>query len=253
MRALLTVKGRREQGRFAIEGSTLLAEALASARPIEELYATQAAYDTMPLVRELDAEGVPAFILDERSAASISDLDSPPGIVAAVSVRLAGLEAIFGDEGPVLVLADLGDPANAGTLLRSADAFGCTGVVFGSAGIDPYNPKVVRGSMGAVFRLPMAVGAPEAVGEAASRAGFTLVGLSADGSPAGATLGAEPIGLVVGNERHGLGPWAALCGHLWSIPMAGRMESLSAGVAGSIALYETSKNAKKTRICKQSE
>ncbi len=147
---------------------------------------------------------------------------------------------LFARGGPVLVLADVNDPANAGTLLRSAEAFGCPDVAFGSLGIDPYHPKVVRGSMGAIFRVRAAVADPEAVGTAASSAGFTLVGLTADGAPLASERWERTTAIVVGNERHGLGRWSYLCRRFVAIPMAGRAESLSAAVAGSIALYEAS-------------
>jgi RNA methyltransferase, TrmH family len=238
VRSLRTVKGRRETRRFAFEGPTLLAEALASGFPIEELYATQAAYEASSLLRDLEAAGTPTFLVEGAAAAAISDVTTPSGVVAVAPVRLTGIEELFRLGSPVLVLADVNDPANAGTLLRSADAFGCAGVVFGALGVDPYHPKVVRGSMGAVFRLPLAVGDAAQVGRGAAAAGARLVGLTAHGTPLAAERWTHPFGLIVGNERRGLGAWQSLCERTLAIPMTGPIESLSAGVAGSIALYE---------------
>jgi len=238
LRALRTVKGRREQRRFAFEGPTLLAEARASGFPIEELYATQSAYEATPALAELEAAGTPAFVLPEASLAGLSDVSTPSGIIAISPLRLLPPEELFGRGSPLLVLADVSDPANAGTLLRSADAFGCAGVLFGTLGVDPYHPKVVRGSMGALFRLALGVGGPEQAARAASACGVDLLGLAAAGAPLSAERWEAACALVVGHERHGLGPWAPLCGRLLAIPMAGRAESLSAAVAGSIALYE---------------
>ncbi len=237
-RALRSVKGRSEQKRFAFEGPTLLGEARASGLAIEELYATPAAYETMPLVREYDASGTPTFIVTTHALAAISDLATPSGIVAVAPIPLSGLEKLLSLGTPVLVLADIGDPANAGTLLRSADAFGCPGVVFGRLGVDPYNPKVVRGAMGAIFRLAIAVAEPAELQAVAAAAGFTLLGLAAQGEPLAGERWDEPVALVVGHERHGLGRWAPLCRRILAIPMAPCAESLSAAVAGSIALYE---------------
>jgi len=242
VRSLRTVKGRRESRRFAYEGATLLAEARAAGLPIEELYATQAAYEESALVRELDAAGTPVFIVEAASAASISDVTTPSGILAVAQARLLGVEELMRRGSPLLVLADVGDPANAGTLLRSADAFGCAGVVFGRLGVDPYHPKVVRGSMGAIFRLPMAVADPAATARAAAEAGVRLLGLAAGGTPLDAERWERPLALVVGHERHGLGPWDRLCERILAIPMKGRAESLSAAVAGSIALYEAARS-----------
>ncbi|MFY9738876.1 MAG: RNA methyltransferase [Candidatus Cybelea sp.] len=239
--ALQSRKERRESKCFVFEGPTLLEEAHAAAFPVEELYVTQAAYDRTPLVRELDRSGTPTFLVEPASAVQISDLATPTGIVAVAPVRLSGLEEIFANGEPAVVLADVGDPANAGTLLRSADAFGCSGAVCGSLGVDPYHPKVVRGSMGAVFRLRLAITEPAALATTAAAAGVSILGLTAKGEPLGDERWDRPAALVVGHERHGLGRWEACCERLLGIPMAGSAESLSAAVAGSIALYEATR------------
>jgi RNA methyltransferase, TrmH family len=239
--ALQSGKGRRERNRFAFEGPTLLGEAHAGGFPIEELYVTQAAYERTPLVRELDLSGTPTFLVEPASAAQISDLATPTGIVAIAPVRFSSLEEIFAHGGPAVVLADVGDPGNAGTLLRSADAFGAAGVICGSLGVEPFHPKVVRGSMGAIFRLRLAISDPAAVTEAAVAAVVPLLGLTANGEPLDGEHWVHPAALVVGHERHGLGRWEACCTRLLGIPMAGQAESLSAAVAGSIALYEATR------------
>jgi len=240
LRALRSAKGRREQQRFAFEGATLLDEAVSSGFPLGELYATQSAYDSTPIVRELDAAGTPTFILPDGAVTTVSDLKTASGIVATAPTRLRRVEELFGHRDPLLILADLNDPANVGTLLRSAEAFGCGGVVFGRLGVDPYHPKVVRGSMGGIFRLAVSVADPKAVGAAALCAATRIVGLAAGGSPLTDERWATPIAVVVGHERSGLGRWESLCERLLAIPMPGRAESLSAAIAGSIALYEAS-------------
>jgi RNA methyltransferase, TrmH family len=241
VRSLRSVKGRRERQRFAFEGTTLLGEARAANFPIDELYATQAVYDATPLVRELDAEGIPTFIVESVTAERISDLTTPSGMVAVAPIRLIDVGELVQQRSPILILADVNDPANAGTLLRSADAFGGGGVVFGGLGIDPYHPKVVRGSMGAVFRLALGIASPDEFARAAAAQGLHVLGLTAAGTALADEPWNEPTALVVGNERHGLGPWESLCERMLAIPMAGNAESLSAGVAGSIALYEATR------------
>jgi RNA methyltransferase, TrmH family len=241
IRALLTAKGRRQSGRFGFEGSTLLREAHANAFPIEEIYATQEAYEAEPLVAQLEAAGAPTFLVEPRSAQKISDLETPPGIVAVGRMQFASLETIFDGAGVVLVLADLNDPGNTGTLLRTADAFACRGAVAGTSGADPYGPKVVRSAMGALFRLPVAVANPDDVARAAARAGYEIAGLTAQGAPFGAAPLPDRLAVAVGNERHGLGRWEAVLNRRLAIPMRGGAESLNAGVAGSIALYEAAK------------
>jgi TrmH family RNA methyltransferase len=242
VRALRSGKGRREQRRFAFEGTTLLEEARRSGFPVDELYCTAAGYDASPLVRELDTSGIPVFIVDEGRAARLSDLRTPSGVLAIAPIRLDPIETLLARGNLALVLADVNDPANAGSLLRSADAFGCSGVVFGRLGVDPYHPKVVRGSMGAAFRLAIAVADPPEVTVAAARANFRLVGLAARAACLSAGQFERPLVIVVGNERHGLGRWETLCERVVAIPMVGPSESLSAAVAGSIALYEASRS-----------
>ncbi|HEX4013697.1 MAG TPA: RNA methyltransferase [Candidatus Cybelea sp.] len=241
VRALRTSKGRAEQGRFAFEGATLLREARAGAFVVEELFVTPEAYEATPLVAETEAAGTPVYLVPPGAFRQLSSLTTPAGILAVAASRHSELRAIVGGPSPVLVLADLGDPANAGTLLRSADAFGCTGVVFGSHGIEPYHPKVVRGSMGAVFRLEVAVAGPDELRAAATAAGLRLLGLDTRGSELAHELGQGPGALIIGHERHGLGRWKECCDALVAIPMRGRAESLSAGVAGSIALFEATR------------
>ena len=131
------------------------------------------------------------------------------------------------------------DAGNAGTLLRSAEAFGTAGVIVGSLGAEPHQPKVVRSAMGALFRLPLAVADPKALSGLLD--GWEVTGLAAAGEPLhGLPWGQRSI-VAVGNERHGLGRWESLCTRLGAIPMSGKAESLNAAIAGSIALYEASK------------
>jgi RNA methyltransferase, TrmH family len=233
-RELQSVKGRKEHGRFAFEGPTLLEEALRSGVAIDELFVTDAVLANNARVRELDASGTPVFLVDERTAAKISDLETPTGLVAIAPQRQSPLERVLSGR-LVLVLADLNDPGNVGTLLRSAEAFGADGVVLGSSGVDPYHPKVVRGAMGAIFRLPLATAS--AAEFAAAAAGSTVLGLAASGPDLANVPLRERTALLVGHERRGLGAWAGPGVLPAGIPMPGPAESLNAAVAGSIALY----------------
>lgn len=239
-RALLDKKGRREHGAFSFEGPTLLAEALTAGTEIQALYATPVAYESTPLAAEIESRGIDVFLVDERTMRKISDVETPPGLLAVAPVRLRPAAEILEEPGLVLALADLNDPGNAGTLLRSAEAFGARGVIFGSRGAEPHHPKVVRAAMGAVFRLPLAVAAPADLHAVA--ADWEMTGLAASGEPLHRMRWHPKSLLLVGNERRGMGPWEPLCSRLAAIPMAGQTESLNAAIAGSIALYEAAKH-----------
>jgi len=237
--ALLTPKGRRAAERFLFEGETLLREARDAELPAHEIFATQRAYDRTPLLREMEQDGTPLWIVSDKAARRLSDVETPSGIVAVASRRFDSVAGILARPGTVLVLADLSDPGNAGTLLRSAEAFGAAGAVFGAAGVDPYHPKVVRAAMGSLFRLPVAIADPACLAEEAKTAERAVAGITAEGGrgieevPGGAVL-------VVGQERRGLGAWQAACELSFAIPMRRHTESLNAAVAGSIALFQAS-------------
>ncbi|MGB6985550.1 MAG: RNA methyltransferase [Candidatus Aquilonibacter sp.] len=236
VRDLQTAKGRKEHGRFAFEGPTLLDEALRSGVAIEELYVSEGVLRTNATVRDLDARGTPVYVVDDRTARKISDLDTPPGLVAVTRQQPQSLAALLQSR-LTLVLADLNDPGNVGTLLRSAEAFGAGGVVLGSLGVDPYHPKVVRGAMGSIFRLALAVASAGEFAAAAAAAGCMVIGLAGEGpSLTNRTLSGSNA-LVVGHERRGLGAWMTPDIVLAGIPMRGPVDSLNAAVAGSIGLY----------------
>ncbi|HEY8298570.1 MAG TPA: RNA methyltransferase [Candidatus Baltobacteraceae bacterium] len=238
-RELLARKGRRTHGAYSFEGPTLLAEAWSSGNPLAALYVTQEAYEAHPLAREIEAAGVETFLVDRRTFGKLSDLDSPTGLLAVAPLALAPLDRVLAEPGVVLVLADLNDPGNAGTLLRSAEAFGVDRVIFGSGGVEPHHPKVVRAAMGALFRLEVALASAPEVGAAAE--GWTAIGLAMEGEPLDHAAVTDRTLLLVGHERHGLGPWQGICTRIAAIAMSGRTESLNAAVAGSIALYEATK------------
>ncbi|HTX60553.1 MAG TPA: RNA methyltransferase [Verrucomicrobiae bacterium] len=237
LRALATVKGRRVQGRFAFEGPTLIEEAMAAGLHVEALFATQAALEGFAPADRLETGGAAIYLIEEGIAQKLSGVESPTGLIAIAATPGRSAAQVLAREGVVLLLADLNDPGNAGTLVRSADAFGAAGVLFGRLGVDPYHPKVVRAAMGALFRTAVAVADPADL--AGSRRPVT--GLEASGAPIWA--GTLPPGgiLVVGHERRGLGRWEELCERRLSIPICAQAESLNAAVAGSVALYEAAR------------
>jgi len=200
--------------------------------------------------------GLTVYPLTDRVAAKVSTLETPPDVMAVFPLPgRAPLEALRGAEGtptraPLVVYADrIADPGNMGTLLRAAAAFGAAALVAAPGSVDLYGPKTVRASMGAVFALPLYQGL--ALGDVVARLGLERVyGLVAHGGAplAGAEL-VRPAALCVGAERAGLAPetTARLTDQL-TIELAPThahegvgtttVESLNAGVAGAIALYE---------------
>jgi RNA methyltransferase, TrmH family len=198
-------------------------------------------------------------LVDDRALASLSGSVTPAGIVAVcrfLDVPVASLlgEGSVVEEGTlapvskppptlVVICADVRDPGNAGTVIRTADAAGADGVVLAGSSVDAYNPKTVRASVGSLFHLPIAVEPNIAAAVATARdAGLTV--LAADG--AGEVLldrGADkllagPTAWLFGNEAWGLPPeTAALADHRVRIPIHGRAESLNLSTAAALCLY----------------
>jgi RNA methyltransferase, TrmH family len=237
IRELLASKGRRAAGRFIAEGPTLLDEAERSGLVPLELYGTATALERAG-GRFADG-GVAVYEVPDRAFARLSDLETPTGILGVFPIPAQTVEAILARPGPVLLLAGVNDPGNAGTLVRSAEAFGAAGVLFGRGGADPFGPKVVRATMGSIFRVPIAQVEAEALLAAAQASGRPVVATDVDGEdlravplPAGAIL-------AVGNERRGVRDWLPRWDRAVRIPQQAATESLNAAVAGSIVLYES--------------
>jgi RNA methyltransferase, TrmH family len=240
-RKLIRRAGRDAAGEFLAEGPQAVREALA--HHARELFVTAAASRRhAELVERAHAAGVPVSAVTDRAAAALSETTTPQGIVAvcpAVDVPLA--TALAGAPRLVAVLADIRDPGNAGTVLRSADAAGADAVVLAGDSVDPYNGKAVRATAGSLFHLPVVRGAPLTDALAAARdAGLTV--LAADGTgerelPDLPEL-AGPTAWLFGNEAWGLpAEVGALADARVRIPISPRAESLNLAAAAAVCLF----------------
>jgi TrmH family RNA methyltransferase len=232
VRELRTQRGRREQGRFAVEGATLLDEALASGKVPEAVFATESALAALPPTGD-----APVFIVPDRALARLSELQTPPGIVAVFPLALTSLELLLQGGEPALLLAGISDPGNAGTLVRSAEIFGIERAIFGRDGVEPFNPKVVRATMGAIFRTAIALAEPGELLAVARRHGYEVVAATPEGEPLPSFHFPERPLLAIGNERRGVADWLPEWDREVAIPQRGRGESLNAAVAGGTILY----------------
>ena len=235
LRALRTKAGRREQLRYAIEGPTLLAEALAAGRTPDAVYATEGALLAhRDLLAPLDGR---TFVVPERALARASDVETPPGTIAVLPQALEPLEALLESGRPAVVLAGISDPGNAGTLLRSAEIFGIGHAIFARSGVEPHNPKVVRATMGAIFRMRLAVADGDELVDGAWAHGYEIVAAARDGVPLPGFRFPPRALLAIGNERHGVSAWLPRWDKGVAIPQPGGGESLNASVAGGIIFY----------------
>jgi len=228
----------------------LLAEALDAEAGVRTVYVEPdtAGDDVLDVVSRARAAGVAVRDVVPGALAKVLDLVTPRPVVAVVDQRLVApadvIDAALGALRPVLVLVDVADPGNVGTLVRVAEAAGCAGVVLVGACADLHNPKTVRATAGAVFRVPTAsADEPHAVLAMLRDAGVAVVGTAGGGgvAPEQADLGGAVV-VVVGSEAHGLAPDVlAACDQLVSIPMDGAVESLNAAVAGAALAFEAAR------------
>jgi len=232
---------RTDEGAFVIDGPTLLADALAAGVAIDEVVAEPGCPDD--LLDRATAAGATVRRAAEGLLARATDTVTPHGVAAVARLpRLAATDALA-TAGPLaLVLVGVGDPGNAGTLLRSAEAAGAGAVVFCDGSVDPYSPKCVRASAGSVLRLAVArKGDSGGVLAGCAERGLRTVGtLARDGVPYDEADLARPTALVLGSEAHGLPAEVAAAVDLAvTIPMAGRAESLNVAMAGTVLCFES--------------
>ncbi len=243
VKQLHTPRGRREHGRYLVEGPLLLEEARRSGLVLEAAYATERGAGN-GVAQAIEGDGTPLYIVDERTFARMSDLESSTGLLAVAPTRYKDLATLLAGDEPILLLAGLADPGNAGTLVRTAEAFGVDRVIFGAGGVEPYGPKVVRAAMGALFRANVAVVRADTIIAEARAAGRTIVATALDGEPLPTFAFPRGTILAIGNERHGVASWLSAWDRAVAIPQVGPTESLNAAIAGSIVLYELAKQTR---------
>lgn len=218
-----------------VEGAGLVTEALAAGASVEVVYLP--AGTTPP--PEVLAAGVPVVELLPGVLERVATTVTPQPLLAVVACGDVTLERLRGASF-LVVGVGLADPGNVGTILRTVEAAGADGVVLTAGSVDPFNPKVVRASAGAVFHVPIVVRADlAAIGEL----GVALLGTAASGGVAYDEVSWEqPFALVLGNEAHGLAPHdlARLDG-LVTVPHVGRAESLNVAMAAAVCCFEAAR------------
>ena len=241
--ALLTRRGRRTHNQFLIEGVRLLEEALSAGVCITRIYHVPIDPGTRR-ARLLDDAGARGMRLSEVSPdelATLSDTTSPQGIVAVADIPQFGPDDLWSrGEGDVLILDNVRDPGNAGTLIRAAEAAGARAVLATPGTVELANPKVVRSSMGAFFRMPTGVASShEEIAQTCRQAGIPVAVMSAHrGEPVSALRGVDAAGLVLGGEAEGADrEWERLADLMIRIPMREPAESLNVSVVGGIILF----------------
>jgi TrmH family RNA methyltransferase len=263
LRAAFAGHARLSGGLVAIEGETMLREALASGLPLKTVFLSQRIAPPAWLPR-----GVELLVLADQVFAGAVATQNPQGIAALLIPPVWKIESAFPANVKVpllLVAAGLQDPGNLGTLVRSAEAFGATAVLTTPGTVSEWNQKALRASAGSVFRVPVVQVAANQLLALKSRGVRLLAAVAPNaGSNSDSHIGSKSnskatrraravlpatetdlacaCALMIGNEGAGLGEeWLALADAHIAIPTPGRVESLNAAVAGSLLLYEASR------------
>jgi TrmH family RNA methyltransferase len=234
-----------ESGECAVEGVRIIEEAIRSGLKFRAVFFNESAQGRAAKLLPQIHSHVETLLLPDRLFANSVPSETPQGVAALVHVKKFALKEIIETEsaGPLLVIAGVQDPGNLGTILRSAEAFGARGVLLGEGTVSAYNSKTVRASAGSMFRvMTTKVQTAEAITATRSQ-GFRLLATS---SHKGETLpGTDLSGKVavfIGNEGSGVDKkLLAQMDGLIMVPHSPRVESLNAGVAASIVLYEATR------------
>jgi TrmH family RNA methyltransferase len=244
-----------EAGDCAIEGLRILEEAIRSGLRFTAVFFRESSQDRADrLLPQLGAQ-VETLLLPDTLFDSLVPSESPQGVAALVRLKQFSLDNVLErlQVGPIVVLAGLQDPGNLGTILRSAEAFGSAGVVLGEGTVSPFNSKVVRASAGSVFRLPVIHGhgksgtaTLEEVSGKLRAKGVRLIATSSHkGTPLDQADLKSAVAIFFGNEGAGLSREVmAKMDEGIAIPHTAQVESLNAGVAASIVLYEAARQRK---------
>jgi len=243
-------RGRERRGLALAEGVRLVEEALAAGISLQGAAVSPTLEGTprgKALKSALAGRGVPLVEVAAADLDALADTEHPQGVVAVVEPRVWSLADVpVGRGSVVLVLDAVQDPGNVGAMLRTALGLGAAGVVALKGTAELTNPKVLRGSMGAAFRLPAVSTDADALLAWAGERGVELWVTAANGQPAG-SLGARstrpPIALVLGNEGAGVGAaLEAAARRRVAIPLAPGVESLNVAVAAGILLHEVTRD-----------
>jgi TrmH family RNA methyltransferase len=243
---------RTEEGDCAIDGLRIVEEAIRSGLRLRAVFFRESAQDRAERLLPQIGGHVETLLLPDKLFDSVVPSESPQGVAALVRVKEFSLDDLVErvQVGPIIVLAGLQDPGNLGTIFRSAEAFCSAGLVLGEGTVSPFNSKVVRAAAGSLFRLPFVVakstGGLDEVSSLLAKREVRLVATSSHkGTPLDQADLTGPLAIFIGSEGTGV-PRGLMTKmkETIAIPHSPQVESLNAGVAGSIVLYEAARQRK---------
>jgi TrmH family RNA methyltransferase len=247
LRAAFAGHARLSGGMVAIEGEHLLEEALRSGMVLKTVFVAEGR-----AVPQAVPRGVEVLRLTDEIFAAVVETQSPQGIAALLVPPVRELKDVMADVPLILIAAGLQDPGNLGTLVRSAEAFAASGVLTTPGTVSAWNQKALRASAGSVFRMPVVVSGTDEIAGLKARGVRLLAAVGADGYGVKAAHEIDfngPCAVMIGNEGAGLAePWLELADAQVTVPCPGPVESLNAAIAGSLLLYEASRQRWATAV-----
>lgn len=228
-------KARQKEGLFVVEGPHLVKEAAKQVKFV--LYS-----ENLPLVSELTEQDIECCKISKKQFAELSEVKTPQGILAVVKQEQYDLQNILEVKNPLIVFClEIQDPGNLGTIIRTADAVGASGVILSRGTVDLYNPKVIRSTMGSLFHLPIMqdIEINQAL-ETLKAKGLRVIATDTASTKSYFDIKyTDNCAIVIGNEGAGLAEDILdLADETVNIPMPGKAESLNVGISTAVVLYE---------------
>ena len=233
-------KFRRSEGKFVAEGIKMFMEAPKG--DVLEVYIKEGAYDSFDTETKKKLERIGYEVLSEPVFKKVTDTVTPQGILSVIKIRESSIEDVLSDENPIIaVLENIQDPGNIGTIIRTAEGAGVNGLLLSRDCVDIYNPKVIRSTMGSIFRMKFAYADIDSVFDSFRSKNIETYALALDKNAKAYDKYdyKKPVAFFVGNEGNGLKESTVeKCDNTAFIPMCGEVESLNASVAASLMMYE---------------
>ena len=236
-------KAREEDGIYIVEGLRMFVEAPEA--KVREVYVSESFYNKKKEELNLSKWGKKLEILSDSVYSHVSDTKTPQGVLIVMEQPKYSLEDVIAGEAPLLMVLDnLQDPGNLGTILRAGEAAGVTGVVMSSDTVDIYNPKVIRSTMGSIYRMPFIYveKLPEIVKMLNEKEIHTYAAHLKGTHSYEADDFKKGTAFLIGNEGNGLRDEVADAAEIYvKIPMCGEVESLNAAIAATVLMFEAAR------------
>lgn len=243
LKSLHRKKVRDDLNLFLVEGKKVMYEALLSSFNISEIYFTNSFFEDEKefLSNFIKLEQV-SYIVPDNIFNKLTQTKTPQGIIAIIEKKTFDLKPIIQSGKSLILLDKVSDPGNVGTIIRTAEAFSFGACFYTAGSADLYNEKVIRSTMGSVFRIPYVKFNDEDY-QLLIKNGYTFIGLDVNGENIDIDILNKKSVIIIGNEANGLSDEIKnICHHLFRINMTGETESLNAAIASAIIMYEISKS-----------